>query len=116
LLTSSSKQKGRLLQQWVRDKILQYNPSLQADDVKSTSMGASGEDVQLSPAARNQLPVSIECKSYANMVFYKWYEQCVNNCPKDCEPIVVAKANRKKPVVIIDAEYFFKQFPKRLRK
>jgi len=50
------------------------------------------------------MPVGIECKSYANMAFYKWYDQAVINTPKDCEPIVVAKANYRRPVVIVDAE------------
>jgi len=113
---SSAKNKARLLQQWVRDTILKYSPSLEKDDVKSTSMGAPGEDVQLSPAARKQYPVSIECKSRASYAFYKDYDQAVVNAPKESEPVLVAKANHRKPVVIVDAEWFFKQFPKRLRK
>jgi len=112
----SAKAKGRKLQQVVRDMILKYSPSLEIDDVKSTSMGAGGEDVQLSPAARRQYPVSIECKSRASFAFYKDYDQAVMNCPKDCEPTVVAKANHRNPVVIIDADWFFKNFPKRIRK
>jgi hypothetical protein len=113
---SSAKQKGRLLQQWVRDTILKYSPSLEPDDVKSTSMGSPGEDVQLSPAARKQYPISVECKSRASYAFFKDYDQAVNNTPKDCEPVLVAKANHRRPVVIIDADWFFRNFPKRIRK
>jgi hypothetical protein len=113
---SSAKQKGRLLQQWVRDTILKYSPSLEPDDVRSTSMGASGEDVQLSPAARKQYPISIECKSRASYAFFKDYDQAVINTPKSCEPVLVAKANHRRPVVIIDADWFFRNFPKRIRK
>jgi hypothetical protein len=112
----SAKAKGRKLQQWTRDEILKNCPSLEPDDVKSTSMGAGGEDVQLSPAARRQYPISIECKSRANFAFYKDLDQCVVNAPKGAEPVLVAKANHRKPVVIIDAEWFFKNFPKRIRK
>jgi hypothetical protein len=105
-----------LLQQKVRDMILKRHPSLEPDDVKSTGMGQSGEDVQLSPAARKLLPFSIECKSYASMAFYKWYDQAVINTPKDCEPILVAKANHRSPVVIVDAEYFFEHVqPRKLK-
>lgn len=104
---SSAKAKGRKLQQWTRDLILKLCPSLEPDDVRSTSMGAGGEDVQLSPAARKLMPLSIECKNLASMAFYKWYDQAFINAPKGSEPIVVAKANHKKPVVIVDAEYFF---------
>lgn len=104
------------MQQWVRDQILKRHPSLEPDDVKSTGMGQSGEDVQLSPAARKLLPISVECKSYASMAFYKWYDQAVVNCPKDCEPVLVAKANHRKPVVIIDAEHFFEHYqPRKVR-
>lgn len=114
--TSSAKAKGRKLQQMVRDMILKYSPSLEKDDVKSTSMGASGEDVLLSPAARRQYPISIECKNRASYAFYKDYDQAVINCPKDAEPVLVCKANHRNPVVIIDADWFFKNFPKRIRK
>lgn len=72
-------------------------------------MGAGGEDILLSPAARKLVPYSIECKNLNSMAFYKWYDQAVSNCPKGSEPIVVAKANHRKPVVIVDAEYFFKE-------
>lgn len=116
MLPSSAKAKGRKLQQWVRDRILHYNPSLESDDVKSTSMGAGGEDVQLSPAARKQYPVSIECKSRASFAFYKDYDQAVTNAPDKAEPVLVAKANHRDPVVIVDADWFFKNFPKRIRK
>lgn len=112
----SAKAKGRKLQQWTRDTILKYSPSLEPDDVKSTSMGAGGEDVQLSPAARKQYPVSIECKSRANYAFYKDYDQACVNTPEGSEPVLVAKANHRPAVVIVDAEWFFKNFPKRIRK
>jgi hypothetical protein len=112
----SAKAKGRLLQQKVRDLILKYSPSLEPDDVVSRSMGAGGEDVMLSPAARRQYPISIECKSRASWAFYKDYDQAVINAPEGMEPILVAKANHRDPVVIVDADWFFKQFPKRIRK
>lgn len=58
----SAKAKGRRLQQEVRDALLAAFPDLQPDDIRSTSMGASGEDILLSPAARSVIPFSIECK------------------------------------------------------
>ena len=109
ITTASAKGKGRRLQGWVRDLILELLPELEPDDVKSTSMGAQGEDVQLSPAARKLLPVSIECKSYKEMAVYKWYDQAVQNAPKGMEPLVVAKMDRRKPLVILDAETYFKE-------
>jgi len=69
-------------------------------------MGAGGEDIQLSPAARKLFPYSVECKSLKAIAVYKYYEQAEANCGK-YEPLVVIKANRKKPLVLVDAEYFF---------
>lgn len=112
----SRKAKGRKLQNDIRDMILHYSPSLTEDDVRSTAMGQGGEDVQLSQEARKQYPISIECKSRASYAFYKDYDQAVSNCPSECEPVLVAKANHRRPVVIVDADWFFKNFPKRIRK
>jgi len=106
----SAKAKGRNLQKWTRDKLLEFSDGLEPDDVKSTSMGAGGEDVQLSPAARRQWPISIECKAKKAFAFYKDYDQAKANCPDGAEPILVCKGDRKKPMVIVDAEYFFKEF------
>jgi len=103
----SGKAKGRRLQQSVCKSILDRFPDLEPDDVKSTSMGAGGEDVQLSPAARKQIPISVECKARKAIVIYDWYEQAGTNCKAGLEPILVVKADRKKPLVCIDADYFF---------
>lgn len=103
----SAKAKGRALQQWVRDLILRLGFNLTERDVKSTSMGAGGEDVLLSEAAVKQFPLSIECKNLAKFAGYRHLEQAQSNCPKDCQPIAVIRANRKTPIVLVDAEYFF---------
>lgn len=108
--TSSAKQKGRLLQQFVAKKMMEYAPELEEGDIKSTSMGAGGEDVQLSPAARRIYPMQIECKSYAKVGVYDFYKQA--GAHGNYEPVVVVKQNMCKPLVVVDAEYFFKNFRK----
>lgn len=60
---ASGKAKGRNHQKAVRECILRFYPELGPDDVVSRSMGARGEDLILSPAARRRLPVSFECKA-----------------------------------------------------
>jgi|TARA_R110000744_G_scaffold269901_2_gene383188 hypothetical protein len=106
--TSSAKAKGRRHQQWVRDKILAlFSKALLPDDVRSTSMGAGGEDVQLSPAARRLFPYSIECKSFKSFAIYKVMDQAADNCPKGAEPIAIIKGDRMKPLAVMDAEHFF---------
>ena len=62
--TRSAKNKGKRLQNDVRDLILETFKQLEEDDVRSTTMGDSGEDVLLSPvAARKLFPFSVECKN-----------------------------------------------------
>ena len=104
--TASGKAKGRRFQQWVRDGILARFTDLEPDDVRSTSMGAGGEDIQLSPAARKRIPISVECKAKAKSAIYTDYTQATDNAPKGTEPVLFLKADRKKPLAIVDAEFF----------
>jgi hypothetical protein len=101
----SAKQKGRKFQQDVRDKLLENAPELEPDDIRSTSMGCGGEDLQLSPAARRRYNISVECKNQESLSVWKAYEQAQANCGKS-EPVLFMKKNRKKPLVVIDADYF----------
>lgn len=103
----SRKQKGRVLQQWVRDTLFSLYEHLEPDDIRSTGMGQSGEDLQLSPLARKSIPLSIECKNQEKLNLWESYEQAKLNS-KTYEPIVVFKKNHKKPLIAVDAEYFFK--------
>ena len=61
-MARTAKAKGRLGQNEIRDKILETFPDLEPDDVRSTTMGDTGEDIQLSPAARKKIPITIEVK------------------------------------------------------
>lgn len=110
---SSAKAKGRRHQQWVRDQILALFPKLEPDDVRSTSMGAGGEDILLSSAARKLFPYSVECKALKSIGVYKFMEQAEANCPSKAEPIAIIKADRQKPLAVIDAEHFFKLIGKK---
>ena len=104
--TSSAKAKGRRLQQFARDCILAAFPKLDPSDVRSTSMGAAGEDVLPSKAARDAFPYSVECKSLKAVAVYKHIDQAISNCPKGAEPLVFIKADRRAPLAIVDAEHF----------
>ena len=101
----SAKAKGRNLQKWVRDLLLENFPQLEPDDVRSTSMGCGGEDLQLSPAARKLFRFSIECKNVERLNVYDAYEQASANSGGH-EPLLIMKKNRKKPLVVMDAEQF----------
>ena len=71
-------------------------------------MGRKGEDIILSKNAKILFPYSIECKNQERMK-YLWdaYTQCEINS-KNLEPLVILKINNKKPLALIDAEYFIK--------
>ena len=88
--TSSAKAKGRRLQQWTRDKLIE-ELDIHPEDIESRSMGAGGEDLIMARAAREKFPYSIECKNQEK---------------------VVIKKNNVKPLVIIDAEAFVKMHDK----
>lgn len=96
------------MQNWVKG-LIQSVFSLTNEDVKSAIMGTNGEDILLSTAARKLFPFSIECKNLARIAAYEYYDQAVKNA-KGHIPIVVMKANRKQPLVMIDAEWFIKNW------
>lgn len=102
---ASRKQKGRVFQQWVRDKIIEVF-NLEIDDVKSTASGQSGEDVQLSPAARKVFPYSVECKAQESVSLWNFWKQAKSNS-KSYHPILFIKRSRHEPLVVIDADHFF---------
>ena len=104
--TQSAKAKGRRLQQWFRDLLIE-KLDIHPEDIESRSMGAGGEDLIMARAAREKIPYSIECKNQESVNLWKSYEQAQENS-KDYEPVVVLKRNNSKPLVLVDAEYFVK--------
>ena len=104
--TSSAKAKGRNLQKWVVSKLIEHL-QLDEEDLESRPMGSSGEDIIMGKLSRQRFPYSVECKNQEKVNVLSAYEQAESNC-KGYEPVVVIKKNRKKPLVVIDAEYFVK--------
>ena len=104
--TSSAKAKGRKLQQWFANLLVE-SLGLDEEDIESRPMGSQGEDIILGKQSRQIFPYSVECKNQEKVNVWSAYEQAESNC-KGYEPVVVIKKNRKKPLVVIDAEYFVK--------
>ena len=103
---SSAKAKGRKLQQYVRDTILDRYPELHPDDVRSTGMGQGGEDLQLSPAARHSLGITVECKSVARVAAARYYEQaCEHSKDTGGEPVAVFRENRGPALAIVSWDF-----------
>lgn len=80
-------------------------PGLQPDDIRSTSMGASGEDLLLSPAAREVFPFSTECKNVESLNIWKALEQAAG---RKHTPLVVFRRNNCQPHVALPLESFLK--------
>ena len=104
ITTASKKAKARTLQNKLREELLKLFPELHVDDIKSTPMGVQGEDVQLSPAARQKLPYQFECKSMARFVGYTIMDQAKSH--GKYKPVSVIKADRKQPLVMLQLNDF----------
>ena len=104
--TQSAKAKGRRLQQWVRDMLIEHR-NVHPEDIESRSMGAGGEDLIMARDARQKFPYSIECKNQEKLNVCDAYQQAVENSG-DYEPILIMKKNGKKPLVVLDAENFIR--------
>ena len=89
--TQSAKAKGRRLQQWFRNLLIE-KLEIHPEDIESRSMGASGEDLIMARAAREKFDYSIECKNVEKLNVWEAYEQAKSNSG-DYEPIVIMKKN-----------------------
>jgi len=105
-MTRQAKQKGRLGQQEIRDKLLEAFPEFEPDDIKSTTMGESGADIQLSPAARKKLPLSVEVKRRKAELktVYRFMEQASRHSKH--EPVVFFRSDRKPWVVMVGLDHY----------
>ena len=103
----SSKAKGRRLQNFVRDMLREiYTPLLHEDDIKSQTMGMTGEDIILTPAARKLIPFSFECKNVERLQMWRAIDQCETNIKDASCPAVVFKKNGKQPYIAIPFNKF----------
>ena len=78
--TSSAKAKGRKLQQWMRNLLIE-KLEVHPEDIESRSMGAGGEDLIMARAAREKFPLSIECKNQEKVNVWESYKQAEFNIP-----------------------------------
>lgn len=67
-------------------------------------MGESGDDVKLSQAAFSLFPYSVECKSMARVVIYKWFKQ--RSPQEGANTLLVVKQNHDEPLAVITLKHF----------
>ena len=99
----SSKSKGRRLQQFVKDSILKAWDRLQPGDVRSTAMGQSGVDIQLSPYAKSLIPLAIETKNVEKLNVWAAIDQAKANAQKEglVEAVIISRNNLPEPYAIL---------------
>lgn len=114
--TKSAKAKGRRLQQFVRDELRALMPDyygLKDDDILSRGMGQAGEDIILSPHAKDFIPLSIECKNKERINVAEDFANCKLRASKDSPdsfPILVHSKNRSDVLVTLEFKDFMKFF------
>lgn len=97
----SCKSKGRRFQQKIAASIIEAFPHLTEEDCFSTSMGAPGEDIRMSPLARESVPLSIECKCQERLNVWSCLEQAESNCPQNATPCLVFSKNRSPSYAVV---------------
>lgn len=101
----SAKAKGRKLESTIVEKLLETFPELSPEDIQKVAASCSGEDIILSDKAKELLDISIEAKARKSMAVYAYHKQCVKNAGER-NPVTVIKADRQKPLAIIELDYF----------
>ena len=102
--TQSRKAKGRRLQQQFMQLLIE-KLDIDPEDIESRSMGAGGEDLIMSKAARTKFPYSVECKNQERLNIWQAWEQ-TNNNKGIYEPMLVIKKNGTSPLVVLNADNF----------
>lgn len=86
--------------------MLEFAAQLEPDDVRSTSMGCGGTDIQLSPKARNVYPYDIECKNQEKLNIWDALKQAEANARDTA--LVIFKRNRSDIYVALKFDDFLK--------
>ena len=108
----SCKSKGRRLQQWAAIELKKAFPHLQGNDVRSLSMGASGDDLILSPLALQVLPYNFEMKNVEQFQLWATLQQVMKRYREAQAvgeltlPCIVVKRNHVQPVAIVPVGHY----------
>jgi hypothetical protein len=104
------KAKGREACAAARDEILKTLP-LHPDDIQITSSGATGEDLLLSPKARQMMPFVFEVKNQESLNIWESYAQAETHWSKKVSkeefyPALIYKRNRSDLMITMSMEDF----------
>jgi hypothetical protein len=104
------KDKGEQFQQEVVAKLRDVRQGFTSQDVQSCRMSAHGEDIILSPQARQVLPITVECKAEKKHAAHTTWKQAHRQAKKLClpeqpEPVVCIKVTGEVPLASMRLEY-----------
>ena len=100
------KDKGEQFQQEVADRLLEVRQGFAPEDVKSCRMSAHGEDIILSPEARQVLPITVECKAQKRHAAHTTCKQAHCQAKELClleqpEPVLCIKVASEVPLAVM---------------
>jgi len=103
-------QKGQRLQKWVCEKIsnLLCIPFGVDEQIASRESGQPGTDIRLVGEAKKLFLFSVECKNQETWSIPAWIKQAKNNQADGTDWLLIVKKNRFDPIIVMDAENFFK--------
>ena len=104
----NSKQKGRRLQNWVRDQLVTWFGNHFGDKIIPKQMGGQGVDIELYGEARAEIPFDIECKATELLNIWDALEQAETNAGDTRAPLLVFKRNRSKVYVAMEWDDFLR--------
>ena len=104
------KDKGEQFQKEVADRLCQVRQGFVPEDVQSCRMSTHGEDIILSPEARQILPITVECKAQKRHAACATWKQAHRQAKELClsqqpEPVVFIRVEGEIPLVVMRAEY-----------
>lgn len=109
--TSSAKNKGRTLQNEVRDDLREWlRPyGLENEDIEGRGMGQNGVDLILTPAARRHFDADIECKNVEKLnVVSVFIEHFKKYAAKPTLKLLIHRKNRTEAMVTLRWSDFLK--------
>eukprot|EP00037_Helgoeca_nana_P019066 m.184573 g.184573 ORF g.184573 m.184573 type:complete len:323 (-) comp24705_c1_seq1:372-1340(-) len=107
--TQAKKAKGRRFQQTTVAMMYKAFPTLEQYDIRSTPMGASGDDVMLSPTALKLLPYKFEMKNVESISVWRAIAQVIHRTKRSTmglTPCVVLGKNHTKPIAVIPLSHW----------
>lgn len=89
--------------------ILKWFPDLSPDDIRVTSSGATGEDLLLSPAASQAIPLVVECKNVERLNIWDALKQAKGHAEgTERSPAVIFRRNHSELHVALRLEDFLR--------